>query len=136
MRCSQARNAASWPGLTRDEIAAETGAGRTPVALSRTKCTIGAGVGNDPDLDRRERAVASCAEPHLGGHLVSRCGANELLLARKFPLHRPPGLQRGEHAEIFGQHLLLAAKSAADPLRKHAHVARADRRYGKASAAR
>ena len=24
MRCSQARNAASWPGLTRDEITAET----------------------------------------------------------------------------------------------------------------
>ncbi len=39
MRCSQARNAASWPGLTRDEITAETGAGRTPAALSRTKCT-------------------------------------------------------------------------------------------------
>src|SRR4029077_6921615 len=90
---------------------------------------ISACVGDDPDLDRSERAVTSCAEPHLGGHLMARCGANELLLAGKFPLHRPPGLQRGEYAEIFGQHLLLAAKPTADPLGEHMHVSRAQTEY-------
>jgi len=48
-----------------------------------------------------------------------------LLLAGEFPLHRPPGLQRGEHTEILGQHLLLAAEPTADPLGEHVHVPRA-----------
>ena len=47
----------------------------------------------------------------------------ELLLAGVFPFHRPAGLQRGEHAQVFGDHLLLAAEAAADAFGEHVHVA-------------
>ena len=77
------------------------------------------------------------AELHLRGHLVARGGADELLLAGEFPLHRAAGLQRGEHAEVLGDHLLLAAEAAADALGEDVHVARrAARTGGRASAAR
>ena len=52
-------------------------------------------------------------------------GADELFFPRKFPFDGPSGLQRGEHAEILAQHLLLAAKPAADPLGDDGHVASA-----------
>ena len=35
-----------------------------------------------------------------------------------------PGLQCGEHAEILGQHLLLTAKPAANPLGEYVNVPR------------
>ncbi len=65
------------------------------------------------------------AEPYLGGHLVAGGGADELLLPCELPFYRPAGFQCGEHAKIFGQHLLLAAKPATDPLGEHMHVPRA-----------
>jgi len=85
---------------------------------------ISAGVGDDPDLHCGKSTVTACSEPYLSGHLVARRRTDELLFAREFPFHRPPGPQRGEHAEILGQHLLLAAKAAADPLGENVHVAR------------
>src|SRR5262245_39494528 len=87
--------------------------------------SICAGVGDDPDLDSGQHAVAACAEPNLRSHLMARGGADELLFAREFPLHRPTGLQCSQYAEILGQHFLLAAKPAADPLREDVHVPRA-----------
>ena len=54
---------------------------------------------------------------------MARRGADELLLARELPYHRPAGLQRGEHAEILGHHLLLAAEPAADALGEDMHAA-------------
>ena len=86
---------------------------------------VGAGVGDDVDLDRGQRAVALGAELHPRRHLVARGGADELLLAGELPLHRPAGLERGEHAEILGEHLLLAAEAAADALGEDVQVARA-----------
>ena len=43
--------------------------------------------------------------------------------ARELPHHRPAGLQRGERAQILGDHLLLAAEAAADALGEDMHVA-------------
>src|SRR5260370_41125337 len=85
---------------------------------------IGARVRYDPELHCCERAVRACAQTYLGDHRVARRGAGELLLAREFPFHRPPGLHGGEHAETLAQHLLLAAKPAADPLGECVDVTR------------
>src|SRR5215469_246099 len=87
--------------------------------------TIGAGVGDDPDLDRGEATVATGAEPHLGSHLVACGGANKLFLTREFPFHRPRSPQRGEHAKILCKHFLLAAEPTSDPFGEHVHVPRA-----------
>src|SRR5207248_10466355 len=86
---------------------------------------IGAGVGDQPDLYCGKSAVGACAERYSSGHLMAGSGADELLLACELPSYRPPGLQCGEHAKIFGQHLLLAAKTAAHPLGEYMHVPRA-----------
>ena len=86
---------------------------------------IGAGVGDDVDLDRGQRAVALGAELDPRRHLMARRGADELLLAGELPLHRPAGLQRGEHAQVLGEHFLLAAEAAADALGEDVQVARA-----------
>ena len=59
----------------------------------------------------------------MRGHLMARGGAGELLGPREFPHHRPPGLQRGQRAQILGDHLLLAAEPTADPLGEDMHVA-------------
>ena len=86
---------------------------------------IGAGVGDDVNLDRGQRSVALGAELHPRGHLMARRRADELLLAGELPFHRAAGLERGEHAEILGDHLLLAAEAAADALGEDVKVARA-----------
>ena len=86
---------------------------------------IGAGVGDHVQLDGGQRAVPPGAELDPGGHLVARAGTDELLLAGELPLHGPAGLQRGEHAKILRQHLLLAAETATDALGEHMQVARA-----------
>ena len=52
----------------------------------------------------------------MGGHGMTRRGADELLFARELPHHRAAGLERGERAQILRQHLLLAAEAAADAL--------------------
>jgi hypothetical protein len=78
---------------------------------------------HDVNLDRRQRAIALRAELHPGGHLMARRGADELLFARPLPLDRAAGLQHREHAQILGQHFLLAAETAADALGEHVHVA-------------
>ena len=150
MRCSQAQNAASWPGLTRGAVAAQAASrhrfcvdrvavgllvraaiGGKRAAERRRQClasmaAIGAGIRNDPDLDRDQRPVTARAELYFGCHRVPRRGADELLLAGELPLDRTPGLQCRQDAEILGQHLLLAAKPAADPLGKDVHVAHAE----------
>ena len=77
------------------------------------------------DLDRGQRPVALGAELHPRRHLMPRRRADELLLAGELPLHRPAGLERGEHAEVLGDHLLLAAEPAADALGEDVQVARA-----------
>ena len=84
---------------------------------------IGAGVGHDADLERGQRPILLGAELHMRGHRVARGGADELLLARELPHHRAADLQRGERAEILGDHLLLAAEAAADALGEHMDLA-------------
>ncbi len=46
-----------------------------------------------------------------------------MFLPRELPADRPPGFQRRQHAEILGQHLLLAAETAAHSLGEHMDVA-------------
>ena len=78
---------------------------------------VGAGVGDHLDVERGERAVLPGAELDLGGHLVPRRGADELVLAGPLPFHRAAvELHAGEQGQVFGHHLLLAAEAAADAL--------------------
>ena len=85
---------------------------------------IGAGIGDHLNLDRRQRTVALGPELHSRRHLVARRSADELLLAGEFPFHRAAGLEQCEHAEVLGEHLLLAAEAAADALGEDVQVAR------------
>ncbi len=59
----------------------------------------------------------------MRGHRMARGGADELLRPRELPHHRTAGLQRGERAQILGDHLLLAAEAAADALGEDMDVA-------------
>ena len=76
------------------------------------------------DLDGGQRAVPSGAELHPRGHLMARGRADELFGASEFPLHRSACLQCGQHAQILGDHLLLAAEATADALGEDMQVAR------------
>jgi hypothetical protein len=49
-------------------------------------------------------------------------GRGELLLAGQLQLHWPPGAQHRERDDVLGQHLLLPAEPAADPLGDHPHL--------------
>src|SRR5205085_2778071 len=84
---------------------------------------IGAGIGDNADLDGGQSPVAFGAKLHMHAHRMARRSANELLLARELPHHRPTGFQRCEQTEILGDHFLLAAKTAADPLGEDMEVA-------------
>ena len=75
------------------------------------------------DLDRGQRAVALGAELHACRHLMARRRGGELFLARVLPFDRPTRRQRGEDAQILGDHLLLAAEAAADAFGEHVNVA-------------
>ncbi len=85
---------------------------------------VGASIGDDADLDRGQRPIPLGTELHPRGHLVARRRADELLLARELPFHRAADLQRRQHAEIFRDHLLLAAEPTADTLGEDVNVAR------------
>ena len=87
---------------------------------------IGAGIGDDTDLDGGQRPIALGAELDLGRHLVARSGAGELLLAGVLPHHRAAELDGGQQAEVLGDHFLLAAEAAADPLGEDVQVAGGD----------
>ena len=84
---------------------------------------IGAGVGHHAHLDCGQRAIALRTELYMRLHRMARGGADELLLARELPHDRTSRPQRGQHAQIFAEHLLLAAKSTADALGEYMHVA-------------
>src|ERR1700686_474929 len=86
---------------------------------------ISAGVPDEMHLNRGERAVAARAKPDPCRHLVPGRRADELLLARELPSHRPPGLQRSKDAEVLRKHLLLAAEPAPHSLGEHVNVAHA-----------
>src|SRR5207245_6786261 len=85
---------------------------------------VGAGIGDDPYLDRRQRPVLLGAELDVGRHLVTRARADELLLSGALPHHGPAKLQGGKDAEILGEHLLLAAEPAPDALGEHVDIVR------------
>ena len=85
---------------------------------------VGAGVGDDVHLHGGERAVA--ARPGLDAHAhgMARGGADELLLAGEFELHRLPGLENGKRDDVLDQHFLLGTEAAAHALAEHANVGR------------
>src|SRR6202008_1551745 len=80
--------------------------------------SVTSGIGNDPYLDRREGSVFFCAELYMGCHLVARGSSDELFFAGELPFDRATDLEDREHAKIFSDHLLLAAKTTTDSLRK------------------
>jgi hypothetical protein len=84
---------------------------------------IGAGVGEHLHIKRCQRAVLARANLHSSGHLVSRRGADEFLLAAPFPLHRATQFHRGEQHKIFRNQFLFAAETSPDALGEHMQVA-------------
>ncbi len=88
----------------------------------RAVVAVRAGVGDHPQLERRQRAVR--LRPHLDAdpERVPGGGAVELLGAGELQLHRALQAHRGEHHDVLGEHLLLAAEAAADPARDHPDV--------------
>ena len=96
---------------------------------------IGAGVGKHVELQRGQFAVFIRAGSHRDAHRMSRRGRDELFLAREFQLDRPAGLQRGQRQDVLDEHLLLAAKAAADALAEYADlIGREIEEIGKCSA--
>ena len=85
---------------------------------------VGPGVGDDAHLQRRQRAVLPRAGLDGNPHRVARGGRDELLFPRQLELDRTPSLERRQHDDIFGQHLLLAAEAAADPFAEHSDLGR------------
>ena len=56
---------------------------------------VGAGVGNDPQLHRRQSAIAARTDFHLDAHRMTRSRGDELLFAGELQLDRTAGLERG-----------------------------------------
>ena len=83
---------------------------------------IGAGVGEYVELQRRELAVlvGACLDGDL--HRMPRRGRDELFFPRQFEFDRSAGLERCERKNVFDEHFLLAAESAADALTEHPHL--------------
>ena len=75
------------------------------------------------NIDRGQRPVPFGAELHPRRHLMPRGRADELFFAGQLPFHRPAGLEGGEQAEVFGNHLLLSAEPPADALGEDMQVA-------------
>ncbi len=57
---------------------------------------------------------------------MARGGRDELLFPRQLELDRTPGLERRQHDDVLGQHLLLAAEAAADPFAEHPDLGRCE----------
>ncbi len=70
-------------------------------------------------IERVERAVAVDASTEGQHHRVAGARAGELLLARVLETHRATGGDGEMRTEVFDQHLLLAAKAAADARLDH-----------------
>ena len=82
---------------------------------------VSPGVGDDPQRDGGQRAVAPDSGLHIDLHRMPVGGAGELLLAGELELDRPPGPQRRQRDDVLDQHFLLAAEAAADPLAVDPH---------------
>src|SRR5580700_7309489 len=85
---------------------------------------VGASVGNDAHLKRRQDAVAPRANFHFDSYRMPCGRSDELFFAGELELVRPAGLERGERADVFGQNFLLAAEAAANPLAQREHTIR------------
>ena len=123
-----------------DHIAVEAGRGQ-PVGAQRPKAgdhldgqpvgSIRAGLGQNVQVDAQEFAVfvhpGAEAQP-LG---VAGASAAELLLPGVFKLHRSPGGNRQVGAEVFDEHLLLAAEAAADAGFHHPDAAHGQAEQGR-----
>ena len=71
-------------------------------------------------IERVQRAVLLDSGAIGEHHRMARAGAGELQLARKFEAHGPTGGNGQMRAQVLDQHLLLAAKAAADARFDHA----------------
>ncbi len=83
---------------------------------------VGAGVGEHLELERGEPAVGIGAGLDVDPHRMPRRGRDELLLAGQLQLDRSSGLERRERQNVLDEHLLLAAKAAADAFAEHADL--------------
>jgi hypothetical protein len=89
---------------------------------ARPVVAVCAGVGRDIQRQPGQRPVAGCAERHRDRHRVPGGRRRELLLAGQLELDRPSGAQHCQRDDVLGQHLLLAAEAAPDPLRDDPHL--------------
>ncbi|MGY4357638.1 hypothetical protein ACVW0J_004131 [Bradyrhizobium sp. i1.7.7] len=83
---------------------------------------VGTGVGEHLELERGEPAVGIGAGLDVDPHRMPRRGRDELLLAGQLQLDRSSGLERRERQNVLDEHLLLAAKAAADAFAEHADL--------------
>ena len=79
-------------------------------------------VGEQVELERGELAVGIGAGLDVDPHRMPCRGRDKLLLAGELELDRASGLQRGQRQNVLDEHLLLAAKTAADALAEHADL--------------
>ena len=86
----------------------------------RRVVAVSAGIGHHVQRQRRQQPVPRSAGTRNHVHGVARGGRGDLLGAGQLQLHGPAEPERGEGADILDQHLLLAAKAAADPFAHHA----------------
>ena len=75
---------------------------------------IGAGVGYGLDAHGRQRAILAHGRPDADDLGMTRARAGEFLRPRVLEAHRSAGGNGQVRAEVFKQHLLLAAKPAAN----------------------
>ena len=87
---------------------------------------IGAGVGEQTQLQCGEAAGVVGAEGDVDAHGVTGRGEGELVGTAELVLHGAPGLQHRERDDVLGQNFLLAAEAAADPGREHAQPLRVE----------
>ncbi len=89
-----------------------------PVVAVRT------GVGQDVDGQCAQGAVGAGRGGDIHPIGMTARGDRELIGAAELVADRTPGAQHGQCDEVLGEHLLLAAKPAADTLGEHPHPVR------------
>src|SRR5712691_1470261 len=88
--------------------------------------TVGAGVGHDTYLYRRQRPIAPRSNLDVNTHRMAGRRTDELLFAGELELDRATGLQGGSRTDVFGQHFLFAPKATADALAKYMNAVRVE----------
>ena len=89
---------------------------------ARAVIAVGAGVDERVDGQRGEMPLGIGGHGHIDAERVPARGHGELIGARELVAHRHAEAQHRQRHQILGEHLLLGAEAAADPLGEHLHI--------------